>query len=88
MLTYIQTVDVAILFTHFQMHNYKPNLQIPTAHKILQYAGMICQVQLRSGILFKRDLMFATQLSGHQNLVCEIRVRLVNVTFVLWWEAL
>jgi hypothetical protein len=44
---------------------------------------MICQRQLGSGIPFKRDLMFTTQLSGYQYLVCEIWVRLVNVTFVL-----
>ena len=44
---------------------------------------MICQLQLGSGIPFKRDLMFTTQLSGYQYLVCEIWVRLVNVTFVL-----
>jgi hypothetical protein len=63
-------------------------LKAPNAHKILKYPGMICQLQLGNDIPFKRELVFTTQLSGHQNLVCDIWVRLVNVRSVLQREAL
>jgi hypothetical protein len=55
-------------------------MKVPTAHKTLQCTDVICQLQLASVVLFKRDLMFMTELSGHQNLVCEIWLCLVNVT--------